>query len=199
MGATSDDLMDIARAGAERIDMPDNRVRYPSFSDIEEQCATEYDELLDALHDDELFAPADVQRQEEIVQRLKELVDEAGPRADRRAGRQSRAADLAEPGSGVSSGYGRRSQARGRTKALTETSLAGRRAESRGQKTDARPLLKWAGGKRQLLPALRPFLSRDIQSVLGAVSRQRRGVLRSARARDCSPVTTPRSPTTIPI
>lgn len=68
--------MDIARAGAERIEMPDNRVRYPSFSDVEEQCATEYDELLEALHDDELFAPADVQRQEEIVQRLKELVDE---------------------------------------------------------------------------------------------------------------------------
>ena len=71
MGATSDDLMDIARAGAERIEMPENRVSYPSFSDIEEQCASEYDELLDALHDDELFAPADVQRQEEIVQRLK--------------------------------------------------------------------------------------------------------------------------------
>lgn len=77
MGATSDDLMDLARAGAERIDLPDNRVRYPSFSDVEEQCAAEYDELLDALHDDELFAPADVQRQEGIVQRLKELVDES--------------------------------------------------------------------------------------------------------------------------
>jgi hypothetical protein len=76
MGATSDDLMDIARAGAERIDMPDARVRYPSFGDIEEQCSAEYDELLDALHDDELFAPADVQRQEEIVQRLKDLVGE---------------------------------------------------------------------------------------------------------------------------
>lgn len=74
MGATSDDLMDIARAGAERVELTDKRVGYPSFSDIEEQCATEYDELLDALHDDELFAPADVQRQEEIVQRLKELV-----------------------------------------------------------------------------------------------------------------------------
>ena len=68
--------MDLARAGAERIDMPDERVRYPSFSDIEEQCAAEYDELLNALHDDDLFAPADVQRQEEIVERLKELVDE---------------------------------------------------------------------------------------------------------------------------
>src|SRR5262245_32603863 len=59
MGATSDDLMDIARAGAERLDMPDDRVRYPSFGDIEEQCATEYDELLNLLHDDELFEPVD--------------------------------------------------------------------------------------------------------------------------------------------
>ena len=75
--ATSDDLMELARAGAERIDMPDERVRYPSFSDIEEQCASEYDDLLDALHDDELFAPADVQRQEQIVERLKDLVDDS--------------------------------------------------------------------------------------------------------------------------
>src|SRR5919108_2146759 len=79
MAATSDDLMDIARAGAERIDMPDDRVRYPSFSDIEEQCAAEYDELLNALHDDELFAPADVQRQEELVERLKAVI---GPEND---------------------------------------------------------------------------------------------------------------------
>ena len=76
MGATSDDLMEIARTGAERIEMPDQRVRYPSFGDVEEQCAAEYDELLNALHDDELFAPADLQRQEEIVQRLKALVAE---------------------------------------------------------------------------------------------------------------------------
>jgi hypothetical protein len=74
MGATSDDLMEIARAGAERIDMPDQRVRYPSFSDIEDQCSAEYDELLNALHDDELFAPVDVHRQEEIVERLKGIV-----------------------------------------------------------------------------------------------------------------------------
>ena len=76
MGATSDDLMDIARAGAERIEIAGSSMRYPSFSDIEEQCATEYDELLEALHDDELFAPADVQRQEEVVERLKEVVGE---------------------------------------------------------------------------------------------------------------------------
>jgi hypothetical protein len=74
MGATSDDLMDIARAGAERIDMPDERLRYPSFSDIEDQAAAEYDELLNVLHEDELFQPVDVQRQEETVDKLKLLV-----------------------------------------------------------------------------------------------------------------------------
>jgi|SRR5581483_8761808 len=76
MGATSDDLMDIAKAGADRIDLPDERVRYPSFSDVEEQVATEYDELLNALHEDELFQPVDVQRQEELVERLKALLGE---------------------------------------------------------------------------------------------------------------------------
>ena len=76
MGATSDDLMEIARTAAERIDLPANRVRYPSFEDVEEQCAAEYDDLLNALHDDELFAPADLQRQEAIVERLKPIVGE---------------------------------------------------------------------------------------------------------------------------
>jgi hypothetical protein len=91
MGATSDDLMDIARAGAERIDMPDSGVRYPSFSDIEEQCAAEYDELLEALHGDELFAPAmcaaggNRPAAERAPQRRR-------PRADRGTGRQSGAA-----------------------------------------------------------------------------------------------------------
>jgi hypothetical protein len=74
MGATSDDLMDIARAGAERIELPAEQVRYPSFGDVEEQCAEEYDELLNALRDDELFAAADLQRQEEIVEQLKPII-----------------------------------------------------------------------------------------------------------------------------
>jgi hypothetical protein len=74
MGATSDDLMEIARAGAERLDLPGDRLRYPSFGDIEEQCVAEYDELLNLLHDDELFQPVDVQRQEELAQRLRALL-----------------------------------------------------------------------------------------------------------------------------
>ena len=40
----------------------------PSFSDVEEQCEGEYEELLQAIHEDELFAPVDIQRQEELVE-----------------------------------------------------------------------------------------------------------------------------------
>jgi len=76
MAATSDDLMAIARAGAEKIDLSIGPRGFPSFGDIEEQCAGEYDELLDALHEDELFQPVDVQHQEELVDQIRAALDE---------------------------------------------------------------------------------------------------------------------------
>ena len=76
MSTTSDDLMSIARAGAEKIEILAEHVRLPSFGDIEDQCAEEYDELLDALHEDELFQPVDVQHQEELVEQIKALLGE---------------------------------------------------------------------------------------------------------------------------
>ena len=76
MGATSDDLMDIARAGAERIEMPENRVQLPELRRYRGAVRERVRRAARRAARDELFAPADVQRQEEIVQRLKELVDE---------------------------------------------------------------------------------------------------------------------------
>lgn len=76
MGATSDDLMEIARAGAEKIDLPTEHAQYPSFGDIEDQCAPEYDELLNILHEDELFQPVDLERQEALVNQLKSVIGE---------------------------------------------------------------------------------------------------------------------------
>ena len=64
---TSDDVMELAAACAERVDLPRAANRYPSFSEVEEQCAAEYEDLLGLLHEDEVFAPADVERQEELV------------------------------------------------------------------------------------------------------------------------------------
>ena len=42
----------------------------PPFSDAEEACESEYEELLQAIHEDELFAPVDIQRQEELVEQI---------------------------------------------------------------------------------------------------------------------------------
>jgi hypothetical protein len=42
----------------------------PSFSDAEDQFGDAYEELLQAIHEDELFAPVDIQRQEELVEQI---------------------------------------------------------------------------------------------------------------------------------
>ena len=65
---TSEELFQLAERCAERLEL-DGKLRHvPSFSDAEEQCEDEYEELLQALHEDELFAPVDIQRQEELVE-----------------------------------------------------------------------------------------------------------------------------------
>ena len=76
MATTSDDLMAIARGGAEKIDLSIEQRGFPSFGDVEEQCGDEYDELLDALHEDELFQPVDLQHQEELVEQIKASLGE---------------------------------------------------------------------------------------------------------------------------
>ncbi len=67
---TSDDVMQLAAECAEQVSLPRLRRRYPSFSEVEEQCASEYEELLGLLHEDDIFAPADLERQEELVRTI---------------------------------------------------------------------------------------------------------------------------------
>ena len=67
---TSEELLDLADRCADKLDL-EGKVRFvPSFSDAEDQCENEYEELLEAIHDDELFAPVDIHRQEEIVEQI---------------------------------------------------------------------------------------------------------------------------------
>lgn len=67
---TSEELLELADRCAERLEL-DGRVRHvPSFSDAEERCEDQYEELLQAIHEDELFAPVDIQRQEELVEEI---------------------------------------------------------------------------------------------------------------------------------
>ena len=65
---TSDELFELGERCAAKLEL-DGKLRHvPSFSDAEEQCEDEYEQLLEALHQDELFAPVDIQRQEELVE-----------------------------------------------------------------------------------------------------------------------------------
>jgi len=67
---TSEELLALASQCADRLDL-DGKLRHiPSFSDAEEQCEDEYEELLQAMHEDELFAPVDIQRQEQLVEQI---------------------------------------------------------------------------------------------------------------------------------
>ena len=67
---TSDELLELADRCAEKLDL-DGKIRHvPSFSDAKEQCEAEYEDLLLALHEDELFAPVDIARQEELVEQI---------------------------------------------------------------------------------------------------------------------------------
>jgi hypothetical protein len=67
---TSDELLELAEQCASKLDLDGPLRAVPSFSDAEEQCEDEYEELLQAIHEDELFAPVDIRRQEELVEQI---------------------------------------------------------------------------------------------------------------------------------
>jgi hypothetical protein len=74
---TSDELLELAERCAEKLEL-DARMRYiPTFSDAEEQCEDEYEALLEAIHEDEVFAPVDIGRQEQLVEQIAAALPEA--------------------------------------------------------------------------------------------------------------------------
>lgn len=67
---TSDELMELAERCADKLGL-DGKVRHlPSFSDAEQVCEDEYEALLEAIHEDELFSAVDIGRQEELVEQI---------------------------------------------------------------------------------------------------------------------------------
>ena len=67
---TSDELLDLAERCADKLELDGKMRHVPSFSDTEDLCEDEYEALLEAIHDDELFAPVDIGRQEELVEQI---------------------------------------------------------------------------------------------------------------------------------
>jgi predicted nucleic acid-binding Zn-ribbon protein len=74
---TSEELLDLADQAANKIDLDDKMRHIPSFSDAEEQCEDEYEALLQAIHDDEVFDSVDVERQETLVEQIAAALPEA--------------------------------------------------------------------------------------------------------------------------
>jgi hypothetical protein len=67
---TSNELIELADQCAAKLELDGALRHVPSFSDAEEQCEDEYEELLQAIHEDEVFAPVDIQRQEDLVEQI---------------------------------------------------------------------------------------------------------------------------------
>lgn len=67
---TSEELLELAERCAAKLELEGKLRHVPSFSDAEEQCEEEYEELLQALHEDELFRPVDLERQERLVESI---------------------------------------------------------------------------------------------------------------------------------
>jgi hypothetical protein len=73
---TLDELLELAERCAEKLELDGKLRNVPSFSDGEQQFEDEYEELLQAIHEDELFAPVDIQRQEELVEAIASALPE---------------------------------------------------------------------------------------------------------------------------
>ena len=67
---TSEELLELADQCASKLELEGQLRHVPSFSDAEDECEEEYEQLLLAIHEDELFAPVDIQRQEELVEQI---------------------------------------------------------------------------------------------------------------------------------
>src|ERR1700752_2245445 len=74
---TSEELLELAERGAEKLELEGTLRHVPSFSDAEDQWEVEYEDLLQAIHEDELFAPVDIQRQEQLVEQIAGALPEA--------------------------------------------------------------------------------------------------------------------------
>jgi hypothetical protein len=74
---TSEELLELAERCAGKLELDGKIRRVPSFSDAEDQCEAEYEDLLQAIHEDELFAPVDIQRQEQLVEKIAAALPES--------------------------------------------------------------------------------------------------------------------------
>jgi hypothetical protein len=66
---TADELMELARACADRLDLSD-REQLPALEDVEEAAQEEFEALLDVLQEDEVFGGVDLERQRQLTETI---------------------------------------------------------------------------------------------------------------------------------
>jgi hypothetical protein len=72
---TADELMEAARACADKLNLSDGR-RLPGLEDVEEECEEGYGQLLDLLQEDDVFGVVDLDRQQELTEKIEEALPE---------------------------------------------------------------------------------------------------------------------------
>jgi len=87
----SEELLDIAKTAAARLDLSTDLRFAPTFALAEEVCGEEFEQMLQLLHEDEVFAPVDLEQQERDVEAIKEaLTDDQHALVDDLVDNQSR-------------------------------------------------------------------------------------------------------------
>ena len=75
MATTSDDLLKIARRGAQKVALSKHGW-VPPLEDIEEQCEPEIEEMLSVLQDDDVFGEVDLNQQQKLIDQIEAALPE---------------------------------------------------------------------------------------------------------------------------
>jgi hypothetical protein len=75
MGATSHDLLKIARRCADKLTLS-KRGSLPALEDIEDQCEDEIEELLSVLQDEDVFGEVDLSQQQKLADQIEAALPE---------------------------------------------------------------------------------------------------------------------------
>lgn len=75
MGATSDDLLKIAKRCADKLTLS-KRGSLPALEDIEEQCEDEIEELLSVLQEEDVLGEVDLGQQQKLADQIEAAIPE---------------------------------------------------------------------------------------------------------------------------
>jgi hypothetical protein len=76
---TSDELIELARACVDRLDLADNDGT-PSLEDVEDAAGDDYEAMLDVLQEDEVFGGVDLDRQQQLIESIEAKLPDSSKR-----------------------------------------------------------------------------------------------------------------------